>query len=475
MTTVTLYFCGTDCWPDEGIVDRAASGGSNPAIYGPDAGYIPAKLYHAQDETRDQRKAIMPGPGAPWHAQWSQLWVPCTINTMVDARRDRISGESMWDLAGHAAAKVVGVPSMGRSKQRTGDQQLTQLANRVRRQVGAEVNPPDLNKPPSHACYHFSADLLEVLLAARQSGYGGREKVTTINAIGHSRGGTAAIMVTHELKYMFPGVDVNVFAIDPVPGTGSLSGEMVTLASNVKNYVGVYAIDETSDGFNGVVPWPIYKEAAIDPLKRTKAPQLRIKVPNYHLIYAPGRHGTVAGNRTSDGNADASKNDDDVAAIGALVSRLAMACLRGWGTEVSLTKFQRHDLAWHKKKMTDAASKYRGMRNFTYIEGETPAVKAKLPLPQSWSESGGIEFGLPSLTFKMPTSHWRERGVTSSEGINPANWEYLEDAIGEAPLVARDTWSPFYNRPDPGRVRWQAIEKIDDVVFNVGRWHDDKP
>jgi hypothetical protein len=445
MATFTLYFCGTECWPDEGIVDRAASGGSNPSIYGPEAGYIPAKLYHVQDETRDQRKAIMPGPGAPWAAERTQLWVPSTLNTQSAIGTDAYYGESMWDLAGHAAAKVVGIPSMGRGKQRTGDQQLDKLADRVRNEIGTEVNPPDRDKPPSHDCYHFSADQLEGLLAARQSGAGCREKVTTINAIGHSRGGTAAIMVTHELKYMFPGVGVNVFAIDPVPGTGSLSKEMVTLASNVKNYVGVYAIDEISAGFNGIVPWSIHNETPIDPLRRTKDLLRYVTLPNYHLIYAPGRHGTVAGNRTSNGKADARKKDDDMAAVGTLVSRLAIACLRAWGTQVPRPQAQCRDLAWHKQKMTDAAPKYRKMRSFTYIPGDAHS-------PQ----------------------HWRERGVTSSEGNNPNNWEYLEDAIGEAPLVARNTRSPFYNRPDPGLVRWQAIEKIDDFVFNVGRWHGDK-
>lgn len=442
MATFTLYFCGTDCWPDEGIENRASSGGSDPAIYGPDAGYIPVKLHHAQTATQDQLKAVIPGPGGPWHAYWSRLWVPSTINTTGGGFRDKLSGESMWDLAGHAAAKVVGIPSMGRGKKRVGDLQLNQLANQVRTALGAEVNPADNDKPPSHDCYQFSADMIELLLAARRSGYGGRGKITAINAIGHSRGGVAAIMVAHELKYLFPGVGVNIFAIDPVPGTGKLSKEMVTLASNVKNYVGVYAVDETSSGFNGVVPRPIHNGKETDPLMRTQSPSQRITIPNYHLIFSPGRHGTVAGNRTSDGNANPSKNDNEIAAVGALVGRLASACLRAWGTDVPLLQFQRNDLAWHKRTMTDAAAKYRAMRKYTYVPRD------KL--------------------------HWYERGITSSDGNSPNDWEYLEDSIGNEPLVTRETWSPLYSRPAPGKVRWQAIQEIDDFVFTIGRWNGDR-
>src|ERR1700754_485760 len=104
MATFTVYFCGTDCWPDESLINRAGAGGSDPRIYGDVAGYIPVKLHARQTENRYQRKAVIPGPGAPWSALYSQLWVPCTIKTPGDTFRDRLSGESMWDLAGHAVA-----------------------------------------------------------------------------------------------------------------------------------------------------------------------------------------------------------------------------------------------------------------------------------------------------------------------------------------------------------------------------------
>lgn len=444
MSVFTLYFCGTDCWPDEGIVSRENAGGSDPGIYGDISGYIPAKMYAEQRETREQLKAIIPGPGAPWYHHWNELLVPCTIKTMGGARRDTVTGESMWDLAGHAAASIVGIRSLGRGKHRTGDPSLDIIANQVKILIGADINPQDADKPPSHFCYHFDPNLLDKLQSDMENGQAPAGPVTTINAIGHSRGGVAAIMAAHELEYMFPGAEVNIFAIDPVPGTGGLSKEMVTLARNVKNYVGVYAIDETSAGFNGVVPRLVYQGKDIDPLEHTKEPGSRINIPKYHLIYAPGRHGTVAGNGTLDGKGNPGKQDDRIAAVGTLVSRLAAACLRAWGTDVPNACFPEVDIDLHKQQMATNAQTYRNMRNYTYTED-----------------------------YHSP-QHWNERGVASSEGWNPGGWEYLEDSIGKAPLVERESWIPnILGRPHPGKVLWQAIEEIPSEVFSSGVWDID--
>lgn len=441
MAIFTLYFCGTDCWIDESFVDRSNSGGTAPRVYGP-AGYIPTYLYRQQTANRDQHKAVMPGPGAPWYAAWKELWVPTTIKTKGGASRDTGTGESMWDLAGHAAARVVGVPSRGRGDYEQGDQAFQNLVRDVNRQIGAHVNSRD--DPPSNDAYRWTPELLEVTLAARKSTM--RGKVTTINLIGHSRGGVGAIMCTHELAYLFPNASVNVFAIDPVPGSGTLSPEMAKLGKTVRNYVGVYAIDEISSGFNGVVPQVWHGGRYVDPLQTVQANQ-RIDVPRYHLIYAPGRHGTVAGNATSDGKADPNKVHADTAAVGALVGRLASACLRGWGTDVPYVDLGDHDVTWYQNKMTSAADRYRGMRKFTYV-------------PRSGS-------------------HWYERGITSSTSSNMSAWHYLEDAIGNQPLVDRELSVSFFgyrtvSRPNPGRVRWQAIEDIPSDVFRYGLWPNER-
>lgn len=258
-------------------------------------------------------------------------------------------------------------------------------------------------------------------------------------------GGVASIMAAHELYYLLPNAEVNIFAIDPVPGPGTLNREMMSLAHNVKNYVGVYAIDETSGGFNGVVPQPLHQGNYIDPLKPTD-PDARLSLKNYHLIYAPGRHGTVAGNNTSDGKADPGKAADEMAAIGKLIGSLARMCLTHWGSDVAPLHLT-SSVAAAKGLMTVNAAEYRKMRQFTYLPFDAHS-------PQNWYE----------------------RGATSSDSEDASDWHYLEDAIGEEPLVERKSSIPDFlrkSRPQPGRVKWQAIHDIPDSVFTTGAWIGD--
>lgn len=445
MAVFTLCFAGTDCWPDESLVDRSNSGGSNPNLYGP-AGYIPAKVYADITGGRQQGKAMMPGPGAPYLHYWRSLWVPCTVKNPTGGMGDSALGTSMWDIAGHAAAKVVGVPSMGRGSDTADDNVNVDIKTMIRQakdKIGVRLKPGGPT-PPSSKRYQFSPAMLQLLLEEIQpTRDGGQDAITTINLIGHSRGGVAAIMCAHELEYLFPYATLNIFAIDPVPGPFTLSIEMVKLAGTVKNYVGVYAVDETSNGFNGVVPWCKYNGSYIDPLELTEADD-RHHVPNYHLIYAPGRHGTVAGNRTKDGDADLTSHTSQAGMVGRIVDHLARACLRNWGTNVPAAP-NSPSLAQLKRAMTDNAALYRDMRNTNYPTG-------------------------PILT------HWRERGITSAAGSDPEDWHYLEDAIGAEPLVARVSRIPNFlrsSRPDPGRVLWQKIQSIPDGVFRNGKWDND--
>lgn len=427
-STFTVCFCGTDCWPDESIKDRSASGGSKPEIYGP-AGYIPVKIYN--DLIATSRKALVPGPGKPYMKFKDRLWAPYTIPGLLDST-DMLLGLSMWDLAAHAAARVVGVPSLGRKAADLtdiGDAAVRTLYNAVQTQIGAVLGPN--RKPPSHDRLQFGPELLELLLGsshANQGVTGG--PITTINLIGHSRGGVAAIMCSHELAALFPNAAINIFAIDPVPGAGwSLSTEMMTLPTQVKNYVGVYAVDEVSNGFNGVVPRVNFRGSLIDPLLPVADLAHQINVPNYHLIYAPGRHGTVAGNQTPDGTDVVSTDTQAASQVGLLVNYLARACLKRWGTSIEPLANQ-GSLASLKSSMTSYASSYRAMRSTTY------------------TGSIGTE---------------RERGVTSSDSLDPSAWGYLEDAIGSAPLVDRGV--TIRTRPTPGQVKWTRIQDIANLVF----------
>jgi hypothetical protein len=236
-----------------------------------------------------------------------------------------------------------------------------------------------------------------------------------VNMVAHSRGGVVAIMAAHLLYSIHRKAKVRIFAIDPVPGTGGLTSEMVKLPPNVTNYVGVYALDETSGGFNALIPRPLFNGSYIDPL--------------------------VAGNGTSDGS-DGLRTTPAFSAVGELVNCLATAWLIAWGSNA--IKKATVDIETLKRTISANQSEFRKMRNFTYM-----------PLNIHSHQ------------------HWNERGVTSSEGRNPLNWHYLEDAIGTSPLVQRISRIPNMfrcARPNPGRVRWESLEKLNDDIISGGKW-----
>lgn len=134
-----------------------------------------------------------------------------------------------------------------------------------------------------------------------------------VNLVGWSRGGISCHMLANamfndsELKK----IPVNIFAIDPVPGASNFQSERVTLKSNVKEYIGFYARDERSVGFDCVIP--------------TTDPATTISV-----FPMPGRHATLVGNASADGkNAGTALKEP-----GLVVRHFAERCLTAWGTKL---------------------------------------------------------------------------------------------------------------------------------------------
>lgn len=425
MSTFTVCFCGTDCWTDEGFTDRSSSGGAYPALFG-QVGYIPVKIY---SELTGLCRAVIPGPGGPYADFIPELKLPSTV--LVNALLDTGLGSSMWDLAGHAVASIVGCPITGRAPNIASLAQNKALMAQIRglrEQIGVDLSPTAVTKPPSNDRYQFNTgwyDMARDIASARlESG-----PINKINLIGHSRGAVGAIMCSHELGYLFPNAEVNIFAIDPVPGAfKKLAPEMMTLGPTVKNYVAVYAVDEISNGFNGVIPWPHLNGNQLDPLAPVSQASQQINVPNYHLIYAPGRHATVAGNMSPLGDASLDNLNPGPSLVGKMVNFLARACLRRWGTSIDAAT---DDLKALKDGIKDHAADYRNMRSRTY------------------DMTGPVLF------------NEKERGITCSDSINPSEWVYLEDAIGIQPLVQRKG----NTNGSPGQIRWQAIQDIPDWVF----------
>ncbi|MGE8323795.1 MAG: hypothetical protein ACN6OX_12035 [Pseudomonas sp.] len=176
---------------------------------------------------------------------------------------------------------------------------------------------------------------------------------TQVNLVGWSRGGISCHMLANAMAQdpELQGVPVNIFAIDPVPGVGNLQSERVSLASNVREYVGFYSRDERSRGFACVVP-------SVDPGTRVC------------LYPIPGRHATLVGNASVDG-AGAGKV---LVEPGLIVRHFAEVCLARWGVQLDqCLGLDDSQLMAHHLAMADAEDRYQAMRSESYTvltEGE---------------------------------------------------------------------------------------------------------
>ena len=455
MATINLHFCGTDCWPTEGM---GLGVGGEPRIFAEESGYIPVKLYELSKN--DNISFVMPGPGAPWADMYSQLWFPTSLG-LTPGALDTVAGNSMGDIAGHAVACCLGIPSSGRMKDKPtksdmaqriiqGDQAIKDL----KEWLGAELTSVSPGQ-----CWWSATNIKS--LSKRLESNKVIDPVEVVNIIGHSRGGVAAIMASHDIHDLFPKAKINIFAIDPVPGTGNLTYKQVNLSMGVTNYVGIYALDERSGGFNGIVPnYHNDKGGVTDPLRlggedNNKLPFDKMLGGGYYrCIYSPGRHATVAGMKTSDGTAgekiELKMNYSEFVAV--LVFRLAKSYFTSWGTKFPAPAYTPGSNMASSRSMLinlkdDHAKEYfKEMRKTTYNTGS----------------GGGILY-------------FAERGVTSSEGRDGSAWEYLEEVIGIANrgsglrkgyrtlrYAKKMVVTNYYNP----KARWEPLVEVESTDFN---------
>ncbi|NQD54944.1 hypothetical protein HP546_06220 [Pseudomonas sp. CM25] len=176
---------------------------------------------------------------------------------------------------------------------------------------------------------------------------------TQVNLVGWSRGGISCHMLANAMANdpALRGIPVNIFAIDPVPGVGNVQSERVTLAANVREYVGFYSRDERSRGFACVIP-SVHGSTRI-------------------CVYPmPGRHATLVGNASADG-AGVGKV---LAEPGLIVRHFAEVCLTRWGVQLAnRLNLDDSQLMQYHKAMAAADGRYQDMRNESYTvltEGE---------------------------------------------------------------------------------------------------------
>lgn len=138
---------------------------------------------------------------------------------------------------------------------------------------------------------------------------------TTVNLVGWSRGGVTCHMMANTMlkDAELSHIPVNIFAIDPVPGTFNFRSEQTKVGANVRDYYAIYARDELSKGFAPVLP------------------QLGNRGVT-RLYTMPGRHATLVGNASEDGS---KKNPVTYPQPGKIVRDLVEKQLTLWGTTLN--------------------------------------------------------------------------------------------------------------------------------------------
>lgn len=415
-TTYTVCFCGTACSRDEGEQTRSWDYKlpwlwgrehlvSDKGIYDKDTGYIPVRIHtDISGHLRDTSASVtVRGVGEnDWYNQ----------KDTCDALRGA-------PLAAPADLRKY-LQSCSTGNQRSLTSQMTGWAAAALALHGANL--------------------------AASSG------AATYNFIGHSRGAVEAIMAAWFL-YAYGGnayrnIPINIFAIDPVPGTGDWYGIITQLPPNVVNYVGVYAWDHLDEGFCAVVPRPnarmtlqrehldIEARGQLGGTWQTLADQRQLADPladndprlrqpmGYHLYACRGRHGTVAGIATTDGKYDPTKVNADVAAVPRLVYKLARAYLTQWGTTFRTRCRVREDAKQLRRKIHTAHSHFDAM--------------------------GGGETRTSRLALRPYV-----RRVSSISGRLTWNRYYMEDVVGNVPHQL--TYPCTIEQRGGGWVKWKFL------------------
>lgn len=405
----TVCFAGTACTRDEGEVTRSES---DKEIYSPKTGYIPIRIH--KEITGDLRattaSVTIRGVGE---------------NDWAEPRHD--SEPLVFNAPLHADPTLLYYV-----KSYSGGDQYSRVTQ--------------LNG--------WSAPAL-ALHAANLAAASGKSQY---NFIGHSRGAVEAIMAAWFLYAYGPddvkNKPVNIFAIDPVPGTGEWYGILTQLPPNVVNYVGIYAWDmciqtppPADKPFMALVPrpnglmtnkdnhvklknswwWPWNKWKYIadhaqltDPLQPGHDPQ-----PNGYELYAcRGRHSTVAGNYTSDSLYDPAKVSETVAPVPELIYKMARGYLTKWGTTFATAS------AAHQEVLNLR-------RNINTFHREFDVM-------------GGGETRTSEITLRPYV-----RRLSSIYGSNPANSYYMDNVVGDPPY--KMAYPVTSERTQAGWVKWKFL------------------
>jgi hypothetical protein len=328
MSVFTVFFCGTgsNSWdtqnpnyPNGELISTLAS-------------------HHAGSEFVDW--IVVDGPGSG-NLQEDDKWV---TPGNYGKPRGTATGAGWEENVAHAVAVIKGNYEWSRT-------QLTKAEYEALVKSGIELADPEKVGPFYWRTYDYPDRKItpQELQAQKAKIMRKGALPSVVNVIGWSRGGVTCHMLANA---MFKDDDlqhipVNIFAVDPVPGTGNFQAHRTSIPANVVNYVGVYARDERSKGFAPTLPG--------------FSPENKPVIMSF-----PGRHATLVGNASLDGNS----GNQQLFAPGLLVRHLAEKYLTSWGTPLNKRlNLATSDMARLYAEMVDDAAKYEAQRLVSYIPG----------------------------------------------------------------------------------------------------------
>jgi hypothetical protein len=152
--------------------------------------------------------------------------------------------------------------------------------------------------------------------------------IKTVNLTGWSRGAVTTLMLANKLFEIFEDtIDINIFAVDPVPGgVNKVYDNLKLIPPNVRNYAAILALDENGSLFsaldrNHIKLMAPRSQHGHGGNSDSLNPE-HIK-PHVHFLPFPGNHSDVAG----DGH-----SCEEVKNSGYLVRHLAWKFLKAHGT-----------------------------------------------------------------------------------------------------------------------------------------------
>lgn len=402
----TICFCGTGCTRDEGEIKRKES---DPDIYCKETGYIPVRIHKeiVGDLKINNHSVTIRGVGErDWASQTKEDSCPLMLDGPLKLDEN--------------LAKYINKYSGGK-------------------QFSVSTQAEGWSMPA------LALHAANMAVASGKNIY---------NFIGHSRGAVEAIMAAWFI-FLYGGEeesvkDINIFAIDPVPGPGEWYGIFTQLPPNVANYVGKYAWDMSIQAsedklFMALVPRPnarmvgevdkkisLYHSCRnewkymaddmqqLDPL----SPSQNKQPTNYELYACRGRHSTLAGNSTSDGAYSADKVNAEVSVVPKLVYKIARGYLTKWGT-----KFQKE----------------------SEVKEDVLSLRKKLNMFHRVFDVMG---GGATRTSIIPLRPYVRR-VSSTYGQNPLNCCYMDNVVGNPPY--KMAYPVTADRTDEGWVKWKFL------------------